>query len=137
MENILRHIVIRITDEGLVIELFELEGIPLFEPGTDRPTQLLRNLSTVISSTAKTVTNGIALGGHVRSPPIVLAENPVWKQSADRAAVMRQLLEESGIPPERVKRVTGHADRAPVLQDTMAQRNNRIEVILLREKGRR
>jgi chemotaxis protein MotB len=137
MENALRHIVTRITDEGLVIELFELEGIPLFEDGTDTPTQLLRDLSALISSTAKAVTNGIAIGGHVRATPIVLANSPVWDQSANRAAKMRELLEDSGIAPARIKRVTGHADRTPVLQDTMARRNNRIEVVLLRKTDRK
>ncbi len=133
MENAMRHIVTRITDEGLLIELFELEGIPLFEPGSNRPTQLLRDLATIIAATAKTVTNGIAIGGHVASNPIVLADNQVWATSADRADVMRELLEGVDISPDRIQRVTGHADREPVLQDTMAKRNNRIEVVLLRD----
>jgi chemotaxis protein MotB len=132
MENAMRHIVTRITDEGLVIELFELEGVPLFDPATEKPTQLLRDLATVISATAKVVTNGIAIGGHVASDPVVLAQSPVWEKSATRAASMRMLLEDSGIAPKRIERVTGHANRKPVLQDTMAKRNNRIEVILLR-----
>ncbi|MDF3415224.1 OmpA family protein [Sulfitobacter sp. M57] len=137
MENAMRHIVTRITDEGLVIELFELDGIPLFDPATDEPTQLLRDLATLISATAKAVTNSIAIGGHVASDPVVLAQSPVWEKSATRAAAMRKLLEQSGIAPKRIERVTGHANRKPVLQDTMAKRNNRIEVILLRTSVRK
>ncbi|MFK7834707.1 MAG: flagellar motor protein MotB [Sulfitobacter sp.] len=133
MENAMRHIVTRITDEGLVIELFELEGVPLFEEGTSEPTQLLRDLAEVISATMRTVTNGVAIGGHVASKPVVLANSPVWEKSAARAASMRLLLEGAGIAEERVQRVTGHADRQPILQNTMAPRNNRIEVVLLRE----
>jgi chemotaxis protein MotB len=137
MENAMRHIVTRITDEGLVIELFELDGIPLFDPATEKPTQLLRDLATVITATAKVVTNGIAIGGHVAADPVVLAQSPVWEKSATRAATMRKLLEESGIAPKRIERVTGHANRKPVLQNTMAKRNNRIEVILLRSTSKR
>lgn len=136
MENAMRHIVTRITDEGLVIELFELESVPLFEADTDSPTQLLKDLATLISSTARTVTNNIAIGGHVSANPIVLAKNPNWEQSAGRADVMRRLLEDNAIAPRRIKRVTGHADRSPVLEDTMARRNNRIEVVLLRDTTR-
>lgn len=136
MENAMRHVVTRITDEGLVIELFELEGVPLFEDGKDTPTQLLRDLATIIASTARTVTNDIAVGGHVRANPIVLVKNPKWEQSAQRADAMRRLIEDSGIAPGRIKRVTGHADRTPVLEDTMARRNNRVEVILLRDTSR-
>lgn len=137
MENTMRHIVTRITDEGLVIELFELDGIPLFDPATEAPTQLLRDLAAIITATAKAVTNGIAIGGYVASSPVVLANSPVWERSASRAASMRMLLEKTGIPSKRIQRVTGHADRKPVLQDTMAKRNNRVEVILLRDKSRR
>lgn len=133
MENAMRHVMTRLTDEGLVIELFDLEGIPLFEPGTDRPTQLLRDLAVIISATVRVVENGIAVGGHVATDPVVLAHSPVWEKSAIRGTEMRLLLQEAGIPPDRLRRVTGHADRDPVVRDTMAVRNNRIEVILLRD----
>lgn len=136
MENALRHIVTRITDEGLVIELFELEDVPLFENGTDTPTQLLRDLTIVIAEAAKAVTNKIAIGGHVSANPIVLVNSPVWDLSAQRATRMRVLLQNVGVAPTRIQRVTGHADRDPVLPDTMARRNNRLEVVLLRDVKR-
>ena len=132
MENAMRHIVTRITDEGLVIEMFDLEDIPLFEPGTDRPRQILSDLVALVAGTARSVTNGIAIGGHVSAVPIVRIRSEVWETSAARATAVRGLLESTGIDPARVKRVTGHADREPVVTDTMAARNNRIEVILLR-----
>jgi chemotaxis protein MotB len=136
MENALRHVVTRITDEGLVIELFELEGIPLFQEGGDQPTQLMQDLATLIAGVSKAVTNKIAVGGHVQSQPVVLAQNPVWELSAARATVVRELLQESGVKPGRIRRVTGHADRDPVAEDTMARRNNRMEIILLRDVKR-
>jgi chemotaxis protein MotB len=42
-------------------------------------------------------------------------------------------LQDGGLAPGRVQRVVGHADRRPVTADPMAARNNRIEVVLLRE----
>lgn len=136
MENAKQHIVTRITDEGLVIELFDLEDVALFEAGSDTPTQILKDLAALIAGTAKTVTNKIAVGAHVRANPIVLAHSPVWDLSAQRATGMRELLEHSGVLPERIRRVTGHADRAPVVADPMAPRNNRVEIILLRDVPR-
>lgn len=133
MENAKRHIVTRITDEGLVIELFDLDAVLLFEDGTDRPRQILRDLAAIITETSKIVTNKIAIGGHVRANPIVLAHSPVWELSAQRATKMRELLQGAGIVPDRIQRVTGHADRTPVVADPMARRNNRLEVILLRD----
>lgn len=133
MENELRHITTRITDEGLVIELFALEDDLLFHPGSNRPTQLLRDLARIISEAARSVTNGIAIGGHVPAQPIVLAQNSTWDGSAEQADVMRVLLEQVGVTPSRIKRVTGHADREPAVRNPMAIRNNRLEIVLLRE----
>ncbi|MEL7092281.1 MAG: flagellar motor protein MotB [Pseudomonadota bacterium] len=133
MENELQHIVTRITDEGLVIEVFSLENAPLFDAGTDRPTDLLRSLAALIVDTAQTVTNDVAIEGHVEAQPIVLADSTVWQRSMDHATAMRRLMETAGLRRERVQRVTGHADREPSVNNTMAIRNNRLEIILLRE----
>ena len=128
----LKHIITRVTDEGLIIELFATDGVPLFTEGTDKPTPLLRDLARMIARVTGKVTNDAALGGHIRAHPVVLANNPVWELSGARADRMRRLLQASGMEPERMRRVTGHADRQPVVENPMAKRNNRIEVILLR-----
>lgn len=128
----LRHIVTRVTDEGLVIELFALDGIPLFDPDTANPTRLLRELARVVVRASELVTNDLAVGGHVRAHPVVLARNPVWDLSSARADRMRQLMQELGSESSRFHRITGYADRKPIMRDPMANRNNRLEVVLLR-----
>ena len=128
----LKHIVTRVTDQGLIIELFDLEEAPLFEPDSDTPTQLMRNLTTTISQVAEQVSNPFALSGHVAANPVVFADNPVWELSSARAAQTRRLLEFAGTAPERIHRVTGHADRSPILTNRVAVRNNRVEIVLLR-----
>jgi chemotaxis protein MotB len=133
MDNALQHITTRLTDEGLVIEVFALADTPLFQGETARPTELLVSLARLISETAQTVTNGIAVGGHVQAQPIVLATSTTWQLSADRASAMRSLIERSGIDPARMMRVTGHADREPVMRNPMEVRNNRLEIVLLRD----
>ncbi len=133
MENALEHIVTRITDEGLVIELFALNGLPLFEAGTDQPTDLMVQLVDMVSSVITVATNSIAVGGHVRAQPVVVAQNPVWDLSAQRATRTRIMLEQNGIDTARMERVTGHADREPVHRNPMVTRNNRVEIVLLRE----
>ena len=42
MENALEHIVTRVTDEGLVIDIFATEEQALFKSGTMDPTDLLK-----------------------------------------------------------------------------------------------
>lgn len=127
-----RHIVTRVTDEGLIVDLFDLEDARLFEPGSDTPTPVALELAGVLSRVFSLVENGIAVGGHIRAQPEVLRINPAWDLSAARAMRMRGLLEAAGLPPERMQRVTGYADRQPMLRNPMAVQNNRLEVILLR-----
>lgn len=130
----LKHIVTRVTDEGLIIELFATDAAPLFKNGSDEPTKLMRELSAMIARVTASVTNDVALGGHIRAHPVVLAHNPVWELSTARADRMRQLLKAAGMIPDRFRRVTGHADRQLAVDaNPMANRNNRIEVTLLRK----
>ncbi len=134
-DKAMRHIVTQVTDEGLVIELFDLAGEPLFENGSAVPMPVLAELAGMMSRVFALVSNDVALGGHVRAQPIVVADNPSWDLSGgQRAAMMRKLLETEGFAPERIQRVTGHADRDPPVarNPPMAVRNNRIELILLR-----
>jgi chemotaxis protein MotB len=133
-EETLKHIVTRVTDEGLVIELFDLDDVALFVDGTDMPTGIARDLAEMIARVSSLVVNDIAIGGHIRANPVVLADNPVWELSATRADRFRLLMNNGGLEGQRVKRVTGHADRSPATSNPMAVRNNRIEVILLRTK---
>jgi chemotaxis protein MotB len=128
-----RHILTRITDDGLIVELFDVPGVPLFDAETAQPTATLELLAPLLAEVFALVTNGIAIEGHSRSFPVVLAENPVWDVTTARGQRLREMLEAGGIEPARLRRVTGHADRQPVTSNVTAVRNNRIEVILLRE----
>ena len=127
-----RHITTRVTDEGLVVELFDLEDAQLFKPGTDNPTQLLTELAVLLGSVGQLISNGVAVEGHIRAEPITLLTNPVWDLSTARANQLRLMLQSAGIVPQQMRRVTGHADREPVVSNLMAIRNNRLEVIFLR-----
>lgn len=132
MERLLRHVASRVTDEGLVIELFDLEGETLFKPETTEPDEKLIILTQVLSDVLAASPNALAVNAHVRGYPKVLRKNPVWDLSRSRAEVMHNLLLSSGTPDERIQRVSGFADRKTVTHDPTLIRNNRVEVILLR-----
>jgi chemotaxis protein MotB len=132
MERLLRHVVTRVTDEGLVVEIFDLPGAPLFRDDTADPRPVLNDIADLLAEVFALVSNGVAVHGHVRSYPIVMIENPVWDLSVARAEAMRGLLGRAGVPERRAERVAGHADRRPAAQNPMVARNNRLEVILLR-----
>ncbi|MFN4159253.1 MAG: flagellar motor protein MotB [Gemmobacter sp.] len=132
MERALRHVVTRVTDEGLVIELFDLPGTPLFDGQTAEPSPVMRDIAALLAEVLEVTANPLALNGHVRALPVVLIENPVWALSAARAQALRGVLEGAGMPAARISRLSGFADRKPVTPDPSAVRNNRMEVVLLR-----
>ncbi len=132
-QKALKHIITRVTDEGLVVELFDTEEEPLFESGSDTPTRMMRALLLLVARSSDLVTNAIAVDGHVRSAPLVLAHDPAWDLSTSRAQAIRQMLQDKGVRPERLARVTGHADRKLAVANPMAVRNNRIEIVFLRD----
>jgi chemotaxis protein MotB len=135
-EMMARHVTTRLTDEGLIVEVFDLDGAPLFAPGTAEPEPVTREIAAMLTRVFGLVGNGIAVSGHVQAAPEVLKVNPTWDLSTARAQAMRVLLEEGGLEDARVRRVTGKADREPVAANPMAVRNNRVEIVLLRSDVR-
>ena len=131
-DRLRRHVITRVTDEGLVIELFETADTPLFTQG-DTPTDILRELAGVITEASRMVTNSVAIEGHTAAYPVVLANDPSWNLSESRARAFRDLLLKDGFADGRVNRITSHADREPAHDNRMDVRNNRLEIVFLRE----
>lgn len=132
-EQLLAHVQTRLTDEGLIIEIYSRPGQVIFDPITGDPAPWLPELATAMASLFDTVTNEVAIAGHVAAEPVVVASETRWRTSTDRAQAFRAMLEAAGLPPRRIVRVTGHADREAVTDNPMALRNERLEIILLRE----
>jgi len=128
----LRHIVTRLTDEGLIIEIFDLPDVPLFDEGTDTPKQVTQEIAALMARLFVAVENDVAITGHLRSQTVLRLSNPIWAVSTGRAASMRLLLESGGLDPTRIARITGAGDRNPAITDPTAVRNNRLEIVLLR-----
>jgi chemotaxis protein MotB len=130
--DIARHILSRVTDEGLIVELFDLPGEPLFATDSDNPRPVTQDIAAMLARVFSLATNEVAVNGHVRSYPDVLRVKPEWDLSTARAQAFRGLIEAAGLPRGRVQRVAGFADRKLAVPEASAPRNNRLEVILLR-----
>ncbi|MEI4494106.1 flagellar motor protein MotB [Mameliella alba] len=130
-DELLEHIVTEVTDEGLVIEFFETAQARLFDDEA-RPTQLLKDLALVLARASDVVSNPVAIETHTTSYPVVLAQNPAWQISRDRAEVFRELVIARGLEEARVLRLTAYADREPSTSNLLDPRNSRIEVVFLR-----
>ena len=66
----MKHIITRVTDEGMIIEIFDLEGLALFEEGSDKPTVVLKDLADVIARVSGLV-GMILRSEHICGPPLL------------------------------------------------------------------
>lgn len=132
-DDLLSHIVTRVTDEGLVIDIFAKEGRPLFASGSDEPTPKMMAILAMVAEVAGLVSNGIAVAGHTDAEPFTSGTANNWSLSADRAEASRRVLGSEGIEPSRFVRITGKADRDLALPSLPRDpRNRRVTITLLR-----
>jgi chemotaxis protein MotB len=129
-----RHITTRLTDEGLVVEIFDLEGAPLFDPVTNEPTPTMGEIASILNEAFALVTNSVAVASQAAAVTPLMLDNPSWELTTQRAQTTRALLEDRGLAHDRTARVTGHGQQSPRYEDPMAVRNNRLEVTLLRKE---
>ena len=130
-ELLARHIVTRLSDEGLVVEIFALPSNPIFQDG--RPTDVLQSVLSSVAEVFRLAKNEIAIQAHVASRPRVTRNSDPWTATTERANRARSVLTALGVSASRMQRVTGFADTEPVTRDPLSVRNNRLEIILLRD----
>lgn len=130
------HFMVRLTPEGLVIEIVDTGDAPLFASGSARPEAKLVTLMEVIVPILELTANPVAVVGHTDSSPFSRAGYDNWALSADRANSARRLMRAVGMPEERFARVSGRAATEPLSEDPRAPENRRIAITLLRDVGR-
>jgi chemotaxis protein MotB len=131
-DELLRHILVRTTDQGLVVEVFDTDEDALFGQKTAEPTETLLDILGIINQVFSLSSNQLSIGVYTASQPLVIAVNPVWDLSSSRASRVRLSLEAMGFDPNRMHEQSGFADKSPAVSDLLSARNNRIELILLR-----
>jgi chemotaxis protein MotB len=121
--------------EGLRIQLLDADRQPMFSLGGTAPNDRARNLLARVTQVVSRLPNAIAVAGHTDATPFRGGgERSNWDLSAERANVTRRLLTEAGLPPARIRSVTGHAERDLLLPDAPnAAANRRVSITLLRE----
>ncbi len=131
-ELIQKHITAKMTDEGLVVEISDLDGSPLFVGENQEPSEILKQILSVVAEAFSIVSNNIAISSHSAAFPATVISNPAWEITLGRAQHTRKLLKELGFDGEKVMRITGFGQREANPSDPMNVTNNRLEIILLR-----
>lgn len=132
LSQIISQVQTRPSDEGFVIELYDILGASVFENNSAILSAGTLRLLTELVQVLENADKNIAINGHIRAIPIAFNQEPAWELTSARAQSVQKALILAGFPPHKVKRVSGHADRSPIESNPNSIRNNRIEIILLR-----
>ena len=131
-DPLLKHIATRVTDEGLIVDVFDIPGSPLFDRVSAEANPIFDRLIGMIGRVLSRTANPVAVTGHLAPGDVGIDGPDPWRLSGDRAQLGRTLLVAAGVADARLDRVTGKADRSPVTADAGDSRNRRIEITLLR-----
>ncbi len=129
------HIQVKLSPEGIVMELVDSEDVPLFALGDSKPTGLLVELVETVTKSFSAFGNNIKVVGHTDSLAFRDGQRfDNWDLSTERANVARRLLVEKGFPLERIQEVSGRADTDLLIpDDPFAAQNRRISITLLKQ----
>ena len=135
LAEIAKQLAIDITPEGMRIQLLDADRTPMFSTGSTALKDRARAMLSKIAPVLLRMPEEIAISGHTDSAPYKGGERTNWDLSAERANTTRRLLVEAGLPEARLRSVTGHADRDPLITaDPLAAANRRIAIVLLRDR---
>jgi chemotaxis protein MotB len=128
---------VRVTPEGIIVEIADTDEAPMFDLGLASPTPELDLILDAVAESFGNFENAIKIVGHTDNRMFRngrLYDN--WDLSAERANTARRLLLEAGFDPGRLNEVSGRADTEPLFpSDPGAPQNRRISIIILKPAG--
>jgi len=130
-----KNILVDQTPEGLRIQLVDQDGRAMFGENSTQPNDRAKILLRAVAKIVNNLPNRISITGHTSaSPGVFNTPSGDWSLSSGRADGARSVLEQSGVPSDRMAQVSGKASKEPLYPDdpTLAG-NRRISIVLLRE----
>jgi chemotaxis protein MotB len=134
LAELAKQLAIDMTPEGLRIQIMDEDKVPMFASGSAVPNDRARALIQKIAPFLQKLPEAISIAGYTDATPYAGIGKTNWELSSERANATRRLLTDSGLADKRVRTVTGHADRDPLVPgDPLAAANRRIAIVVLRD----
>ena len=135
LTEISKHIMFEETKEGLNLEIVDQDGRSMFADGSKVPYDRTRRLIQKLAGPLKATPLRVNITGHTAAGFVpARSDYGAFDLSADRANVVRQILEREGLPPSHIFAVAGKADGQPLFpDDPTLPANRRVTITLMRE----
>jgi len=127
-----------VTADGLRIQIVDDQGRPMFDAGSARVKDYMRELLRSIGLLLDNDDARVVLSGHTDASPYSGGERGYsnWELSADRANASRRELLAGGLREDRVVRVLGMGSSVPFADnDPLSPMNRRISILVLGRVG--
>lgn len=134
--RLLEGLVVTPSEGGLLVTISEQTDQPMFAVGSAVPQKELVLAMEKIGKLLSERQGAVVVRGHTDGRPFKDGTYDNWRLSAARAQSAYYMLVRGGLKEERVKQISGFADRR--LQepnDPYAAANRRIEILLQSEQG--
>jgi chemotaxis protein MotB len=135
LTEISKHIMFEETKQGLNLEIIDQEGRSMFADGSKVPYDRTRKLIEKLAVPLKQTPLRVLITGHTAAGFVpTRSDYGAFDLSADRANVVRQILEHEGLPASHLFAVSGKADSQPLFPDDPSlAANRRVTITLMRE----
>ncbi len=130
-----KNLMIEQTKDGLNISLVDQDGRSMFADGAVTPLERTRVILERIAPTLRRMPNRLLISGHTSSAkPGTRPGWSAWELSAGRAASVREILANAGVPDDRFSGIVGRSDTEPMFPDNpYLAANRRVTITLLAE----
>lgn len=132
LKGVMDKIEIKLTDEGLQIQLLEDSTGVFFESGSASPSWRGRGVLAILGQELGQLPNPILIAGYTDGRPYHRADGYTnWELSTDRANTARRILQLNGIGEHQVVQIRGFADgdlRTP--EDPFGPSNRRVAITM-------
>jgi chemotaxis protein MotB len=119
------------TNEGLLVSLTDAADFGMFAIGSAEPQPELVRAVDKIAPLIAGQQGTIIVRGHTDGRAFRSPHYDNWRLSTARAHMAYHMLVRGGVPPGRIERIEGHADRRfKKSDDPMAAQNRRIEILV-------
>ena len=136
LQDVAGQLTVETVPEGLRIQVVDAEARQMFALGGAVPTPRVRNLMQKVVPVLAALPNAISIAGHTDSRSYRGQDKGNWELSADRANATRRILVDAGLSDDRIRSVTGNADRDLLVPgDPFNPANRRITIIVLQHAG--
>lgn len=124
------------AEGGLLLTISDQTETPMFNIGSAVPRREMVLAMEKIGKLLQERGGSVVIRGHTDGRQFKGEANDNWRLSMDRAHSAYYMLVRGGLSEERVKQVSGFADRRlQVPADPLADANRRIEILLEADRG--